>query len=103
MIKLRSVFQKSAYLSLFLISQGAFAEEVVRRGGDGIGAWGAALAIGLAAWGGAMAQGKTAAAALEGIGRNPAARDQIFIPMIIGLVLIESLVLYALVVALLRY
>lgn len=60
---------------------------------------GAALAIGLAAFGGALGQGKTAAAALEGIARNPAAQGKIFVPMIIGLALIESLVLYAFVIA----
>jgi len=60
---------------------------------------GAALAIGLAAFGGAIGQGRTATAALEGIARNPAAQGKIFVPMIIGLALIESLVLYAFVIA----
>jgi len=59
----------------------------------------AALAIGIAAFGGALGQGKTAAAALESIGRNPSAQGKIFVPMIIGLALIESLVLYAFVIA----
>lgn len=59
----------------------------------------AGLAIGLAALGGALGQGKAAGAALEGIARNPAASGKIFVPMIIGLALIESLVIYALVVA----
>jgi F-type H+-transporting ATPase subunit c len=62
----------------------------------------AALAIGIAAFGGAMGQAKTAAAALEGIGRNPAAQPKIFVPMIIGLALIESLVLYAFVIAFIK-
>lgn len=59
----------------------------------------AALAIAVAAFGGAIAQGRTASAALEGIARNPAAQGKIFVPMIIGLALIESLVLYAFVIA----
>src|SRR4051794_9766140 len=59
----------------------------------------AALAIGIAAFGGAIGQGKTAASALDGIARNPAAQGKIFVPMIIGLALIESLVLYAFVIA----
>jgi F-type H+-transporting ATPase subunit c len=67
--------------------------------GDAYQSIGAALAIGLAAFGGALGQGKTAAAALEGIARNPAAQGKIFVPMIIGLALIESLVLYAFVIA----
>ncbi len=69
-------------------------------GGSGFGAASAAyLALGLAAFGGALGQGKTAAAALEGIARNPGARDAVFVPMIIGLALIESLVIYALLIA----
>ncbi len=60
---------------------------------------GAGAAIGIAALGGAIGQGKAAAAALEGIARNPGASGKIFAPMIIGLALIESLVIYALVIA----
>lgn len=63
---------------------------------------GAALAIGLAAFGGALGQARTAAAALEAIGRNPAAQNKVFVPMIIGLALIESLVLYAFVIAFIK-
>ncbi len=60
----------------------------------------AALGIGIAAFGGALGQGRTAAAALEGIARNPQASGKLFTPMILGLALIESLVIYALVVSL---
>ena len=60
---------------------------------------GAGLAIGIAAFGGAIAQSRAAAAALEGIARNPNAAGKIQTPMIIGLVLIESLVIYAFVIA----
>lgn len=56
---------------------------------------GAAIAIGLAVLGGALGQGRAAAAALEGISRNPGATSRIQTPMIIGLALIESLVLFA--------
>ena len=59
----------------------------------------AALAISVAAFGGAIAQGRAAAAALEGIARNPGARGDIFTPMILALALIESLVIYALLIA----
>jgi F-type H+-transporting ATPase subunit c len=58
-----------------------------------------ALAITVAAVGGAAAQGKAASVALEGIARNPAAADKLFTPMIIALALIESLVIYAFVIA----
>jgi F-type H+-transporting ATPase subunit c len=84
-------------LMLTLGASMAFAD-----GGASAGGWGplaAGLAIGIAAFGGSLGQGKTAAAALEGIARNPAAQPKIFVPMIIGLALIESLVLYAFVIA----
>jgi F-type H+-transporting ATPase subunit c len=58
-----------------------------------------AFCISFAAIGGAYAQGKAASAALEGIARNPAAADKLFTPMIIALALIESLVIYAFVIA----
>jgi F-type H+-transporting ATPase subunit c len=58
-----------------------------------------AVAIGLAAFGGSLGQGRGLAAACEAIGRNPGAVGPIRITMIIGLALIESLVIYALVIA----
>ena len=66
---------------------------------NGAVAFAAAFAISIAAFGGALGQGKAAAAALEGIARNPGAQNKIFTPMILGLALIESLVIYALIIA----
>ncbi|MFT5431271.1 MAG: F-type H+-transporting ATPase subunit c [Myxococcota bacterium] len=63
----------------------------------------AGLGLGLAAFGGAMAQGRAASAALEGIARNPGAADKLFTPMILGLALIESLVIYSLLISFLLY
>ncbi len=62
-------------------------------------ALGASLAIGLAAFGGAFAKGRIGASAMDGIARNPQAQSNMFVSMIIGLVLIESLVIYSLVIA----
>lgn len=59
----------------------------------------AGLAIGIAALGGGIGQGIAVSSALTGIARNPSAADRIFTPMIIGLALIESLVIYGLVIA----
>jgi len=59
----------------------------------------APFGIAIAAFGGALAQGRAASAALEGIARNPGAASKIQTPMIIGLALIESLVIYAFVIA----
>ena len=59
---------------------------------------GAGLGIGIAAFGGSIGQARAAASALEGIARNPNASGKIFVPMILGLALIESLVIYALII-----
>jgi F-type H+-transporting ATPase subunit c len=61
----------------------------------------AGLGIAIAAFGGAAGQGRTIASALDGIARNPGASGKIVTPMIIGLAMIESLVIYSLVVSLL--
>ena len=62
-------------------------------------ALGAGIGIGIAAGGGGIGQGNATAAALTGIARNPGASSSILTPMIIGLALIESLVIYALLIA----
>ena len=59
----------------------------------------AGLAIGIAAFGCGLGQGRAATAALEGIARNPNASGKILVPLILGLALIESLAIYALVIA----
>ena|SRR5690349_2309984 len=66
---------------------------------NGFIALGAGLAIGLAALGCGIGQGRAAGSALDGIARNPGAADKIRGPMILGLALIESLAIYALVIA----
>jgi F-type H+-transporting ATPase subunit c len=61
------------------------------------------IALGLAAFGGALAQGWSLASALSGISRNPQSMRAVFTPLIIGLSLIESLVLYALLMSFVYY
>ncbi len=63
----------------------------------------AGIGLGIAALGGAIGQGKAIASALDGIGRNPGAAGKIMTPMILGLAMIESLVIYSLVVSLLLF
>jgi F-type H+-transporting ATPase subunit c len=58
------------------------------------------LGLPIAVIGGALGQGRAASAALEGIARQPEAAGRIQTAMIIGLALIESLVIYALLVTL---
>ncbi len=89
-------------LAPLLIASTAFAQDAASNESD-VGmakAIGAAIAISVAAFGGALGQGRAAAAALEGIARNPNASGKLLVPMILGLALIESLVIYAFVIAL---
>ena len=93
-------------VTTMLISVVAFAEgaeeaaaEGAAAGDGGLRFLAAAFAIGVAASFGALGQAKAAAAALEGIARNPNASGKIFTPMILALALIESLVIYALIIA----
>jgi F-type H+-transporting ATPase subunit c len=90
-------------VALMMIASPAFAQgaAAAAAGGSdylGLVGLGAGLSIGLAAMGCGMGQGRAAAAALEGIARNPQASDKLFTPMIIGLALIESLAIYALLI-----
>jgi F-type H+-transporting ATPase subunit c len=58
-----------------------------------------AFSISLTSCIGAIAQSMTARTALEGTARNPEASGKLFVPMILALALIESLVLFTLLVA----
>src|SRR6476469_3938229 len=59
---------------------------------------GAGIGFAIAVFGGALGQSKIGAAACEGAARNPGAAGRIQTMMILGLALIESLVLFALLV-----
>jgi F-type H+-transporting ATPase subunit c len=92
-----------SFAATFLLPLLAFAQDD-HSGSNAfdVRAWaagGAGVAIGLGVLGGALGQGRAAAAALEGISRNPGAAARIQTPMILGLALIESLVLLAFVIA----
>lgn len=87
-----------ALLALTLAPEMALAAEESAASGGGI-AIGAGLAIGLAVLGAAIAQGLTVANSVQGIARNPGAAGQVQTPMIIGLAFIESLALFAFVIA----
>ncbi|MEW6057999.1 MAG: ATP synthase F0 subunit C [Bdellovibrionota bacterium] len=82
-------------IATFMFATLAFAQEGHGGASDAFASLGAGIGIAIAVFGGAMGQGRTASAALEGIGRNPAAADKLFVPMILGLALIESLVILA--------
>lgn len=89
-------------VALVMLAVPGFAAETAAAGGSSVGgliALAAGLGIGIAAFGVALGQGRATAAAMESIGRNPNSADRIFVPMIIGLALMEALCLYALVIA----
>jgi F-type H+-transporting ATPase subunit c len=94
----KNLYAFGAFFMTLMVSSAAFAEGDMTSAGA-LALWPAGLAIGIAAFGGALGQGRAAAAALEGIARNPGASGKLFTPMILGLALIESLVIYALLIA----
>ncbi|HRO66071.1 MAG TPA: ATP synthase F0 subunit C [Pseudobdellovibrionaceae bacterium] len=98
---MKNIFKNVALiLAASMVAVPAFAQEAAAAASDsGLRGLAAAIAISVAALGGALAQGRAASTALDGIARNPAASGKIFTPMIIGLALIESLVIYALIIA----
>lgn len=63
----------------------------------------AGLAIGISTGLCGLGQGRAVAAACEGTARNPGAGKQIFTLTIVGLALIESLAIYALVISFMIY
>ena len=63
----------------------------------------AGFALAIAAAFGALGQAKGLSAAVEGIARNPAASNDIRGNLILGLVLIESLVIYVLLISLILF
>jgi F-type H+-transporting ATPase subunit c len=88
------------FVILALTTFSAFGQPATTNNG-GV-AWGliaAAFVLGIAAAAGAIGQSRAIVAACEGIARNPGAAGPIRLAMIIGLALIESLVIYALIIA----
>src|SRR4029077_17425700 len=63
----------------------------------------AGFALAFAAAFGALSQGKGLSAAVEAIARNPSAAGEIRGNLILGLVLIESLVIYVLLISLILF
>jgi F-type H+-transporting ATPase subunit c len=76
---------------------------MAETGGGSSASWGyglgAGLAVGLAALGCGIGQGLTAGNTTAGIARNPGAAGAMFTNFILGMVLIESISIYGLVIA----
>ena len=102
----------SGFLALVVLLSGAttvLASEAAAAGdgisvGKGIAMAGlflaAGLGMGLGAFGPGVGQGRAVGSALEGMARNPGISGKILTTMLIGLAMMESLAIYALVVAL---
>ena len=88
--------------AIFLLSAApAFAQAgnaPVSNNNHGLTAIAAGVGFAIAVFGGALGQSRIGAAACEGAARNPGAAGRIQTMMILGLALIESLVLFALVI-----
>ena len=99
------VFISTVFVSL--VSFVAFAEtavpEVAKAAPSGSGfnsfAIGAAIIMAAATGMGTLSQARAAVAALEGIARNPQAAEKVLMPFILSLALIESLVIFSLLIA----
>ncbi len=99
MPKLSTLLVPLTILAAAFVPTLALAGDGIAAGDQGMVALGAGVAIGFAALGCGVGQGLAALGALQGIARNPSASGKIQTPMIICLALIESLCIYALVIA----
>jgi F-type H+-transporting ATPase subunit c len=91
----KMIFLTVAFL---LLASPIFAQPTGGGGGTDLNLPFAYLAVGIASGLCGLGQGKVAASAAEAMARNPGAQAGIRFALILGLVLIESLALYALVV-----
>jgi F-type H+-transporting ATPase subunit c len=99
MRKLNILFM--AVVGVLMSAMTVFAQTPDTHAGDngvGLKAIAAGVGFAIAVVGGALGQSRIGAAACEGAARNPGAAAKIQTMMILGLALIESLVLFALLV-----
>ena len=94
----------TALATVALMAPAAFAQDAPAATGNarGLMAIAAGFGIAIAAFGAAFGQGRVAAAACEGIARNPGAGGAVRAAMILGLVFIETLVLFTFVLIYLK-
>ena len=83
-----------------LLAQAAFAQGTGQAGGSNNGLFyiASGFGMGFAAFGCGLGQGRVASAACEAIARNPGAAGNIRTAMILGLVFVETLALFTLVI-----
>ena len=71
--------------------------------GKGLGYIGAGIGFGIAAGLCGIGQGRVAAAACEGMARNPGAYNRVQLALILGLAFIETLVLFSFVIVYIHF
>jgi F-type H+-transporting ATPase subunit c len=102
----RAVIVCIALLAVMLIAPAAFAQGGAAEKAP-VNTTTLALAAGfgvaIAAFGGGLGQGRIAAAACEGIARNPGAAGGVRAAMILGLVFVETLTLFTFAIGFLLY
>ena len=86
------------FVAVMILAPAAMAQEsgAATGGGKALGALAVAIGMGAAAFGCGLGQGRIASAACEGMARNPGAAGPIRAAMILGLVFVETLVLFTL-------
>ena len=100
--------KRSVLTTALVVAAGAFFEPVYAQGSGQVtvAQWSiitAGFALAFAAGLAALAQGRAVAAASEAIARNPGAAGDIRGSLLLGLVLIESLAIYVLLIALILF
>ena len=92
-----AVVMMAAFTLVMVLAPAAMAQEnAAAGGGKALGALAVAIGMGAAAFGCGLGQGRIASAACEGMARNPGAAGPIRAAMILGLVFVETLVLFTL-------
>ena len=96
-MKKAAMVMMSAFVAAMVLAPAAMAQEGAGGGGGkALGALAVAIGMGAAAFGCGLGQGRIASAACEGMARNPGAAGPIRAAMILGLVFVETLVLFTL-------
>jgi F-type H+-transporting ATPase subunit c len=96
-----------AIVAVLVLAPGAFAQATPEAAKPPINPTTLVIAVGfgvaVAAFGGGLGQGRIAAAACEGIARNPGAAGGVRAAMILGLVFVETLTLFTFALGFLLY
>jgi F-type H+-transporting ATPase subunit c len=96
-MKKAAIVMLAGFALVMVLAPAAMAQEGAAGGaGKALGALAVAIGMGAAAFGCGLGQGRIASAACEGMARNPGAAGAIRAAMILGLVFVETLVLFTL-------